>query len=184
MKLFLLLFSFVFVACGTADNTSVFTSESADGASSVSFSSGSSNTSSSSSTSTSSSTSADRVETTSQSSATTTTSSNTSSSSNVSSKVIRRFLWKPVSERDGNVVVLVDPTDVQIIVSGSRSESLTDFGPSNGRGTTSRGSFPGCGYGTSVLVEFFDRFGRRVRMASGHNSVRVKDGCDRMEVEL
>ena len=106
-----------------------------------------------------------------------------SSSSNLSGSFsptkIRRFLWKPRSERDGKLVVLVDPEEVEIKVIGSLGETLKDFGPSNGRGTTSRASKTGCDFGKNVEVELRDSAGRLMRLADGSYPIIVKDGCDR-----
>ncbi len=102
--------------------------------------------------------------------------------SQVSDLRISTFLWKPVSEGDGNLVVLIDPVDVDVLVTGSLSENLTDSGPSNGRGTTARGSFPGCSYGRDILIEFFEAStGRRILLLDGSDSVRIDDGCNRVE---
>ena len=97
-----------------------------------------------------------------------------------SSKVIRSFLWKPVSERDGRVVVLVNSSRVTVRVTGAVTETFTDFGPSNGRGTTARGNRAGCGYGRAT-VEFFDSSGRRTLLNNGQRSVTVPNGCDRLD---
>jgi len=102
----------------------------------------------------------------------------------VSSSLIRSFLWKPVAERDGNLVVLVNPFNVTIRVTGASTETLVDYGPTNGRGTTSRGAKPGCAYGNGVKVEFFDPANRRILMADGSGSITVPRGCDRFEREF
>ena len=96
---------------------------------------------------------------------------------------MRRFLWKPDSERDGNLVVLVDPVGIRVEVFGSISETLDDFGPSNDRGTTARGSFPGCSYGTNIVVEFY-RGSQPVGFVDGRTRVTVPDGCQRLEFNL
>lgn len=97
----------------------------------------------------------------------------------VSTKVVSRFLWKPDSERNGNLVILASPTGLQVRVTGDISELLANTGPSNGYGTTARGSFPGCSYGKSIIVEFFDTAGKRVLIAGGGSSISVPDGCNR-----
>ena len=94
------------------------------------------------------------------------------------------FLWKPSSERDGKLVVLINPTDVRVEVSGDVSETLTDFGPSNGRGTTARSDFSGCDFGKNVTVEFYDSLDRQILIADGRTKVTISDGCDRKEFKL
>lgn len=113
-----------------------------------------------------------------------TSSGSSSSQPNVSSVTISRFLWKPKSERNGNLVVLVDPTRIRVEVMGSISETLDDDGPSNGRGTTARSNFTGCDFGSNVRVEFYDRNNRRVLLSNGRSAVVVSNGCDRAEFDL
>ena len=105
----------------------------------------------------------------------------TATPSNISNVRINRFVWKPASERDGNLVVLVNPTNVRILVTGSASETLANSGSSNGFGTTGRGSFPGCSYGNNIQVEFFDSRGRRILTGGGRSSLSIPRGCDRFE---
>ena len=99
--------------------------------------------------------------------------------------IITRFLWKPVSDSNGNVAVLVDPTEVDVVVNGAVVETLNNVGPSNGRGTTARGELPGCDYGEggTVIVTFF-RNGQQIGLADGRSSVNVGDGCERIEFDL
>ncbi len=96
---------------------------------------------------------------------------------------MRRFLWKPVSESDGNLVVLVDPQNVDVLVSGSTSETLRDTGPSNGRGTTARASRPGCEFGENVRVQFFQN-GQPIGFIDGTSTVTIQNGCEREEFDL
>ena len=98
--------------------------------------------------------------------------------------VIDNFLWKPISEGDGNLVILVNPVGVTVVVSGAVTQNLVDFGPSNDRGTTARADRPGCGFGDNVRVEFFDAAGNRVFIANGDDAVIVPRGCDRFEFRL
>lgn len=95
--------------------------------------------------------------------------------------IIRDFLWKPVSESNGNLVVLVNPTNVRVEVSGARSETLRNQGPSNRRGTTARASAPGCAYGNNVTVRFFDSSGAAIPVITGGTSVTIPNGCSRVE---
>ena len=96
----------------------------------------------------------------------------------VSFLTIGRFLWKPVSERDGSLVVLVDAFNVQVVVNG---ETLTDFGPSNGFGTTARASRSGAAFGGNITVEFFDLEGRRVLLNNGNSTITIPNGSQRVE---
>ncbi len=98
-----------------------------------------------------------------------------------STQTIRNFLWKPVSERDGNLVVLVDPVGITVIVNG---EPLPDFGPSNGRGTTARANRPGGAFGGNITVTFVDSQGRTVVLSNGERSVNIPNGAQRVEFIL
>jgi hypothetical protein len=101
----------------------------------------------------------------------------------ISPKRIRDFLWKPVSESNRNLVVLVDPTQISVVVTGAISETLINTGPSNGRGTTARSaSNPGARFGTNILVEFFDENGKRVLLNNGERSVLLQNGRDRARI--
>ena len=88
------------------------------------------------------------------------------------------FLWKPQSERDGRLVVLLNPGGATIIANG---ETLTPSGASNGRGTTARGTRSGCGYGANVRVQAFDRNGRVLLFPGGAREFIIPNGCDRVE---
>lgn len=99
----------------------------------------------------------------------------------VSSTRIRSFLWKPVSERDGNLVILVNPFNVDVLVNG---ELLTNFGASNGRGTTARANRSGAGFGSNITVEFFDSSGRRILLNDGRESVTIPSGGSRVEFNI
>ncbi len=57
--------------------------------------------------------------------------------------------WKPVSELDGNLVVLL-PDDIVVKVGG---ETGTDYGASNGYGATIRFSKPGSEYGEGCIID-------------------------------
>lgn len=103
------------------------------------------------------------------------------SSEEISSSTIKRFLWKPVSERDGNLVVLVDAYNVRVVVSGAISETLDNTGPSNGYGTTARANRTGSAYGGNITVEFFDLQNRRILIGNGNSSITVANGSQRVE---
>ena len=91
---------------------------------------------------------------------------------------ISNFLWKPVSERDGNLVVLLNPAGATIVVNG---EILTDFGSSNGRGTTARADKSGCDFGTNIEIQVFDSFGNQLIFPDGETTFIIPDGCNRVE---
>jgi hypothetical protein len=101
--------------------------------------------------------------------------------SNISTAKISSFIWKPESERDGNLVVLVNPIRVRVEVTGDISETLVDFGPSNGKGTTARARNTGCDFGRNIIVEFFDSLGRRILTERDKESLLIPDGCKREE---
>lgn len=92
---------------------------------------------------------------------------------------VSNFLWKPVSERDGNLVVLLNPGGATIVVNGSLT--LTNTGPSNGRGTTARANRPGGAFGSNVRVEAFDSQGRPLVFPGGATSFTIANGSSRVE---
>lgn len=98
---------------------------------------------------------------------------------------IRDFLWKPRSDggfSPGNLVVLVDACDVDVIVNG---EILVDYGPGNGRCTTARSQSPGCTYGQGVRVEVIDRVTRLpYKFPNGEGFYTVANGCNREEFKI
>ena len=98
--------------------------------------------------------------------------------------VIDDFLWKPVSESNGNLVVLVNPRNVQVRVIGAITENLVNTGASNGRGTTARASRSGCSYGRNIKVEFYSSSGEKIALKNGEKSVHISNGCDRVEFKL
>ena len=61
------------------------------------------------------------------------------------------FLWKPASERDGDLVVLVDNLFDQSATVFVNGEALIGSGPSNGYGYTARGNRPGGQYGVAEV---------------------------------
>ena len=98
-----------------------------------------------------------------------------------SPSVVSNFLWKPQSERDGNLVVLLNPSDVRVVANGT---TLTNTGFSNGRGTTARANRSGCSFGANVRVEFFDREGLPIPIGPGADaptSIVIPNGCNRVE---
>ncbi|MGI6680608.1 MAG: hypothetical protein ACOX3T_03895 [Bdellovibrionota bacterium] len=94
-----------------------------------------------------------------------------------SKQVVSNFLWKPKADKDGKLVVLLNPYDVSIFVNG---EKLENTGPSNGRGTTARGRKPGCEYGKAT-VKVIENTGKTVKFPDGNLSYTIEDGCKRVE---
>ncbi len=102
--------------------------------------------------------------------------------SNISTSRITSFIWKPESDSTGKLVVLVNPRNVRIEVQGDISETLKDFGPSNGKGTTARANHTGCDFGDNVILEFFEAAtGKRILSRTGKTALLVPDGCERVE---
>lgn len=91
---------------------------------------------------------------------------------------ISNFLWKPSSERDGNLVILYSPGGATTVVNG---ETLTDFGASNGRGTTARANKSGAGFGTNITVEAFNSEGIPLQFPGGATSFTIPNGANRVE---
>ena len=91
---------------------------------------------------------------------------------------IDRFIWKPQSERNGNLVVLVDAFNAVITANGER---LDGSGPSNGFGTTSRSNKPGCAFGSNVRVEVFDATTGEQYTIRGADTLIIPNGCNRVQ---
>lgn len=91
---------------------------------------------------------------------------------------INNFLWKPVAERDGNLVVLLNPFGATVIVNG---ETLAESGPSNGRGTTARGNRPGAAYGSNITIQAIDAQGRFLVWPGGAIEFTIPNGANRLE---
>lgn len=90
---------------------------------------------------------------------------------------VHDFLWKPVADKDGKLVVLVGPYGVTIRVNG---ETGNDSGPGNGYGTQARFSKAGCAYGSArVTVTGSDG---RPYLIKGQESFTISNGCERVEV--
>ena len=92
--------------------------------------------------------------------------------------VVSSFIWKPVSERDGNLVVLIRPFAAEIIAGGV---VLSNTGPSNGFSQTSRANRPGCAFGANVPVQAKDRQGRFLVWPNGDTTYTIPNGCNREE---
>jgi len=98
----------------------------------------------------------------------------------ITGATVRNFLWKPVAERDGNLVILLSPARASVFVNG---QALVDFGPSNARGTTARANRPGCAFGANARVEAFDSQGRPLVFPGGATSFTIPNGCSRVEFQ-
>lgn len=83
---------------------------------------------------------------------------------------IHDFLWKPVSDSDGKLVILTNPTANILINDG---EDLRSRGASNGRCTTDRAAAPGCNYGKKAVVSIETMVDRLY--------VIIPDGCNRYD---
>lgn len=92
-------------------------------------------------------------------------------------QVVSNFLWKPDADKDGKLVVLLNPYNVSIYVNG---EKLENTGPSNGRGTTARGKKPGCQYGRAT-VKVIEDTGLVVKFPDGNLTYTIANGCKRVE---
>lgn len=97
-------------------------------------------------------------------------------------KQVTKFLWKPISESNGNLVVLINPGSTNIFAEGNLAgEKLVDHGPSNNFEVTARGTMPGCAYGNIVNVRFVDiESGIEIFPSFGKNI--TLDGCNRVEL--
>ncbi|MCI5065207.1 hypothetical protein MRY87_05750 [bacterium] len=93
--------------------------------------------------------------------------------------VISNFLWKPRSERNGNLVILFNPGGATVIVNG---ETLENSGASNGRGTTARSNKSGGAFGRNVEVQAFDRIGRALVFPNGETTLIIRNGSSRVEL--
>lgn len=93
--------------------------------------------------------------------------------------VLNNFLWKPVSDNDGNLVIGVDEF-VSISVQGALSEThVAERYAGAPYVSFVRFNRPGCSYGNNIRIEFSDENGLRVKTASGEDHVTVASGCSR-----
>jgi hypothetical protein len=88
------------------------------------------------------------------------------------------FLWKPASDKDGNLAVLVDECDVDVYANG---EKLSQAGSGNGRCTTTRSGKPGCSYGGRATVKVIDQRSGLPYVFPNGSTEFVLDGCKRVE---
>jgi hypothetical protein len=103
-----------------------------------------------------------------------------------STRTIGKFLWKPLGEHTGKVVVLVDLEDVQVRIKSAKVLEMMDkpySGKPIGWGAISRGNQPGCYYGSNVQVEFFDmtQGNKPIKTKAGAESKVIPNGCNRVQ---
>lgn len=91
--------------------------------------------------------------------------------------VMSEFLWKPFSERDGNLVILLSPSATQVLVNGT---PLTNDGPSNGYSSTYRAGKSGCAFGRSTIRVMGS--GGVLAFPNGAREFVIEDGCQRVEM--
>ncbi len=92
--------------------------------------------------------------------------------------VVSNFLWKPVSDSNGMLVVLLNPAGATVVVNGT---ALRNVGPSNGRGTTARGDKSGCSFGSNVKVRVYSQRGGIILFPNGEAEYTIPNGCTRYE---
>ena len=90
---------------------------------------------------------------------------------------VSNFLWKPQSERNGNLVVLLNPGGATVVVNG---EQLVPSGASNGRGTTARANRSGGSFGNNVRVQAFLN-GRPLRFPGNSTFFIIENGSQRVQ---
>ena len=91
---------------------------------------------------------------------------------------MRDFLWKPVSEKDGKLIIHELHCNATALVNGT---PLTYYGSGNGRCGTYRSSKPGCAYGANIKVEVIDKATGRPYSHNGQPFVMIPNGCNRLE---
>jgi len=102
----------------------------------------------------------------------------------ISDQVLTHFLWKPVSESNGKLVILHDGFGVNVSIEGAVSSMAgTDDGGSNGYAATIRYPYPGCAYGSPTL-RFYDQLDRVVALNNGQTSLKISNGCERTELKF
>jgi len=85
--------------------------------------------------------------------------------------VVSDFLWKPVSQVDGNLVILLNPANCMVIVNGHVGYNT---GSSNGRETTSRFDISGEAMGDVAKVEVYLN-NRRIKFPNGMDYYLIKN---------
>ena len=100
-------------------------------------------------------------------------SGNSSSSSGSGSGPSGGFVWKPVSESNGKLAVILPASYVNVTsirISGARSESASRSAIANGGRPHFRFSMPGAAYGKNITV------------SGGGRSWRIADGSKRVDL--
>lgn len=97
---------------------------------------------------------------------------------NIGNQVVSNFLWKPVSDKDGKLTVLLNPGSVDVYVG---SEKLYHSGSGNGRATIVRGNKPGCNYPAPIRVKVLEHNGKLVAFPGGKSYYEIPNGCKRTE---
>lgn len=101
-----------------------------------------------------------------------------------SSLILNNFLWKPVSDNDGNLVIGVDEF-ITVKVTGALTETQSAQRYAGSPYVSFlRFSRPGCSYGNSIRVEFFDQNGLTVKTATGLEQITINSGCSREELRF
>lgn len=89
------------------------------------------------------------------------------------------FVWKPISDGDGNLVVLLPPSltgsvaGVRIVKGGSGIEQGRPTGPTNGNRETFRFSAPGAAYGSGLTLVATLKNGTSRSWSIGNGGQRV-----------
>ena len=96
----------------------------------------------------------------------------------IGDQVVSNFLWKPVSDKDGKLTVLLNPGGVDVYVG---NEKLSHSGSGNGRATIVRGNKQGCNYPAPIRVKVIDSNGKLVAFPGGKAYYDIPNGCKRTE---
>lgn len=94
----------------------------------------------------------------------------------VSPYSISYFLWKPVSDKDGKLVIHFNPYASKLTVNGS---ALQYTGYGNGRASTFRSGQPGCAFGRAT-IKAWDRNGLPLQWPGGKTEYVIANGCQRV----
>lgn len=97
-----------------------------------------------------------------------------SNSDPINSGPLSSFLWKPVSDSDGNLAIHTGPFGTTVLLNGVAGRNQ---GPGNGYGSLARFPKPGCAYG-GVRIEVVDSQGLPYTVG-GKTSFTVPSPCGR-----